>query len=232
MMDAAIRELIWRHLLLYGAVLALTIVIAVAVTKTKEQEMATKKTTPSGVVFEQQGGTLKVTFRGLKEKERWTLINLLRKNFLYQQARPVFENPDDEQPAFLIVRMLPHDHLTMMTLIHKAGGWSPPKKALAEMAKDGDGSGSIACPHGVDDWRKCRRCLGEVTSRELEGRSQVVEGLRQVVEDSNQIIVSVGCGNDGHVFHDPACPQCIEALANAPGEKGVYEVGTAEVPKK
>lgn len=135
-----------------------------------------KKTMPSGLVIEQQkGGTLKINFRGLNKKERWELINLLRKNFLYQQARPVFENEDAKEPAFLIVRMLPHDHLAMMELIHKAGGWSPSKEQLGRLAKEGDGTGSIACAHGTDDWRTCRKCLGEATSRELEAHGQAVD---------------------------------------------------------
>jgi hypothetical protein len=173
--DHAIRRMIWSSLAIYGIAVAMAVALGLWL-NTGEKEMGKKKTTPSGLVLEQQkGGTLKINFRGLNKPERWQLINLLRKNFLYQQARPVFENPDDKIPAHLILRMLPGDHMAMMQLIHKAGGWSPPKEALAEMAREGDGAGSIACPHGVDDWRKCRRCLGGMTSRELEERGQAVE---------------------------------------------------------
>lgn len=70
---------------------------------------------------------------GLTKDERNELVDLLRKNFLYQQpiaAHPQGVEPDPQNPAFLVVRMLPGHWERMMELIRKAGGWTMPDDSV------------------------------------------------------------------------------------------------------
>lgn len=67
---------------------------------------------------------------GLTKNERQELIDLLRKNFLYQQPAAAFSKddpaPDLSNPAFLVLRMIPGHWERMLELLHKAGGWVMP----------------------------------------------------------------------------------------------------------
>lgn len=63
------------------------------------------------------------------------LLDLLRKNFLYQQPRAVVRQdaPDDTEPEFLMLRMLPGHWRRMMELIKEAGGWELPPEELQRL---------------------------------------------------------------------------------------------------
>ena len=64
-----------------------------------------------------------VKTQGLNRKERIELVNLLRKNMLYQTPRPVFADPDAAEPTHVEMRFVFHHQQRILELIHKAGGW-------------------------------------------------------------------------------------------------------------
>lgn len=85
-------------------------------------------------------GTMRAEVRkqpaGLTRDERRELVDILRKNFLYQTPTAAWPNsdpnPDPRNPAFLILRMLPGHWEQMMRLINKAGGWTMPEQPQSE----------------------------------------------------------------------------------------------------
>ena len=72
----------------------------------------------------------------LTKDEHDELIDILRKNFLYQQpwtAWPKDEpEPEAKDPVFVLLKMLPGHWQQMMGLIHKAGGWVMPDEVIQE----------------------------------------------------------------------------------------------------
>lgn len=60
----------------------------------------------------------------LNRRERLELVDLLRKQLLYQTPKPIFRSEDDEHPAMVELRFIfPHYH-RIKELLNKAGGWT------------------------------------------------------------------------------------------------------------
>lgn len=59
----------------------------------------------------------------LNKRERLLLIDLLRRNLLYQTPKPVFEDSEAIDPKFVDLRFVFGQHQQILALIHKAGGW-------------------------------------------------------------------------------------------------------------
>jgi hypothetical protein len=62
----------------------------------------------------------------LNKREQLELVDLLRKNLLYQTPQPRFANPDDDEPAHVSVRMVFQHYQRVLELCNKAGGWALP----------------------------------------------------------------------------------------------------------
>lgn len=70
---------------------------------------------------------------GLTREERQELVDVLRKNFLYQQPmalhrveKPGDTVPEGTEPDYVGLRMIPGHWQRMMELLNKAGGWTMP----------------------------------------------------------------------------------------------------------
>ncbi len=55
-----------------------------------------------------------------------TLVDALRRSFLYQTPQPIFAKPDDEQPTQVVLKMPFGLYGRMMHIINEAGGWVLP----------------------------------------------------------------------------------------------------------
>lgn len=64
---------------------------------------------------------------GLNRREYRELVNLLRKNMLYQTPRPVFADSEDEKPTWVDMRFVFDHQQRILQLLHKHGGWTLPK---------------------------------------------------------------------------------------------------------
>ena len=72
----------------------------------------------------------------LNKRERLELIDLLRKQLLYQTPKPVYYNASDSDPVCVDLRFIFTAHNRILELIHKARGWVMPEKAKkARMAE-------------------------------------------------------------------------------------------------
>ncbi|KKL84167.1 hypothetical protein LCGC14_1967490 [marine sediment metagenome] len=79
------------------------------------------------------GKELRVDWARLPRKIERKLIDALRRSLLYQVPRPEFENPTDQHPKTLHVR-IPFKHFKdIMEIIGKAGGWTLPRAARDQL---------------------------------------------------------------------------------------------------
>jgi len=91
-------------------------------------------------MVKQKDGSFQASLRkqpaGLTRDERRELVDILRKNFLYQTPAAAWPKddpePDPRNPSFLVLRMLPGHWEQMMRLISKAGGWTMPEQPQSE----------------------------------------------------------------------------------------------------
>lgn len=88
--------------------------------------------------------------QGLNRNERQELVDLLRKNLLYQTPKPVFADPDDEQPTWVDLRMLFNHQQRILQLIHKAGGWVMPPDDKADLLRKHEEAARTAHGDGVN----------------------------------------------------------------------------------
>lgn len=124
--------------------------------------------------------------KGLTRKERQELVDLLRKNMLYQTPKPVFEG-DASQPTFVDMRFVFGQQQRILELIVKACGWTLPpeeqEKILLrheEMSRRaiGDGIdydlshldyGALVSMHGelkgIEELAPFRKAIGEELKR-------------------------------------------------------------------
>lgn len=122
--------------------------------------------------------------KGLSRRERRELVELLRRNLMYQTPRPVFASPDEDEPKWVQVRMLTHQHQRVLWLLDKAGGWT-----LSHEERTGL----------LDKYDKaCRRAYGDGTNynfsglefgdlvamhSEMEGVAELAD-FREAIEDA------------------------------------------------
>ncbi len=88
--------------------------------------------------------------QGLNRKERQELVDLLRKNFLYQTPRPIFADNADEHPVWVDMRLLFGHQQRILALIHKAGGWVMPPEEQAKLLAKHEEKARRAHGDGVD----------------------------------------------------------------------------------
>lgn len=111
------------------------------------------KTTPPIKVDTDSGGNLRARIdksKGLNRKERQELVDLLRKNFLYQTPRPIFADAGNEHPAWVDMRLLFEHQQRILQLIHKAGGWVLPPEERATLLAKHEENARRAHGDGVD----------------------------------------------------------------------------------
>lgn len=122
----------------------------------------------------------------LEHKEVAELVDVLRRQFIHQTPKPIFEELEPgpkATPKYMQLRMIPKAYYEMIRLIDKAGGWELDKEGRAKVAKDheararkayGDGErfDFTGCTpgdlyemyrdvDGVKDFEKFRAAIGE-----------------------------------------------------------------------
>ena len=88
--------------------------------------------------------------KGLTRAERQELVDLLRKNILYQTPRPIFADVDDEHPMHVDLRFLFHHQQRILMLLHKAGGWILPPEEKEKLLKQHEEAARQAHGNGID----------------------------------------------------------------------------------
>ncbi len=120
---------------------------------------------------------------GLNKKDSQVLVDLLRKNILYQTPKPIFSNIEDEHPTHVEMRFVFAHHLRVLKLIHKAGGWVLPEHAKVEIMKRHEQAARLAYGDGAD-YDLSHLSYGDMVAmfNELEGISEMSE-FRQALEE-------------------------------------------------
>ena len=76
---------------------------------------------------------------GLGRNKINALVDVLRRNFLYQTAKPIFASDEDEMPQHVILMMKPQAYISMMQLITEHGGWDlTPEQRQQVMKQHGE----------------------------------------------------------------------------------------------
>lgn len=68
----------------------------------------------------------------LTNEEAQALVDLLRRNFLYQRVQGV---RDSGEPPKVLVQIFLNDWNAMLRLLHKAGGWDLTREQKAQVAR-------------------------------------------------------------------------------------------------
>lgn len=111
------------------------------------------KATPQIKIDRDSGGNMRARLdknQGLNKAERQELVDLLRKNLLYQTPRPVFVNPDDEHPRWVDMRIVFEHQQRILALLHKAGGWVLPKDEQEKLLHQHEEAARRAHGNGID----------------------------------------------------------------------------------
>lgn len=133
------------------------------------------------------GGNLRARIdksQGLNKKERLELVDLLRKNMLYQTPRPVFADASDEHPTHVDLRFVfPHQQ-RILQLLHKAGGWTLPKSEQENILRKHEEAARVAYGDGVD-YDLSHLSYGDMLNmyRELEGVEELAP-FRDAIKDA------------------------------------------------
>lgn len=106
---------------------------------------------PNQLTVTQKGNTAHVNLgKGLNRKEYRELVNLLRKNMLYQTPKPVFADQGDEQPTWVDLRFVFAHQQRILQLIHKHGGWVMPPDEKKKLLQKHEEAARVAYGDGVD----------------------------------------------------------------------------------
>ena len=111
------------------------------------------KTDPPIKLDRDSGGNLRARIdksQGLNRKERAELVDLLRKNLIYQTPKPVFREHSDPHPTWVDLRFVFAHHQRILLLLHKAGGWTMPKDEKQKLLQKHEEEARTAHGDGVD----------------------------------------------------------------------------------
>jgi hypothetical protein len=111
------------------------------------------KPTPHLKLDKDSGGNLRVRIdknRGLNKKERLELVDLLRKNMVYQTPKPIFADVSDEHPTWVEMRFVFVHQQRILELLHKAGGWVLPPDDKQAILRKHEEKSREAFGNGVD----------------------------------------------------------------------------------
>lgn len=120
---------------------------------------------------------------GLSRKKNRELVDLLRRNLLYQTPRPFFASADDAVPVHVEVRMKPHHHERIIALIAEAGGWTLPPQEKKKLLEQHEAAARRAHGDGVD-YDFSNLGYGDLVAMhtELEGVTEMLP-FREAIED-------------------------------------------------
>lgn len=120
--------------------------------------------------------------KGLVKKERAELVDLLRKNLLYQIPKSIFANPDDDHPTHVEVRMVFSHQQRILQLIHKAGGWVMPPEDRQALLRRHEEAACTAHGDGTN-YDFSHLAYGDLIAmhRELEGIEEMTL-FREAIE--------------------------------------------------
>jgi hypothetical protein len=110
----------------------------------------------------------------LANKEVKELVDLLRKNLVYQTPRPLFAALEDEHPTHVEVRMLFQHHQRILELLHKAGGWTLPPDEKAKVMARHEEAARVAYGDGVN------YDLSHLSFGDLVGMHAELEGVPEM----------------------------------------------------
>lgn len=108
---------------------------------------------PNLKIDRDSGGNLRARIdksKGLNRKERDELVDLLRKNLLYQTPKPVFRDNADAHPTWVDLRFVFTHQQRILLLLHKAGGWTMPKDEKQKLLQKHEEAARTAHGDGID----------------------------------------------------------------------------------
>ncbi len=85
----------------------------------------------------------------LSSDENLELVDLLRRNLLYQTPRPIFSG-EDEQPSHVEMRLVFGHQQRILELINKAGGWVMKTEDRTEILRKHEAASRKAYGDGND----------------------------------------------------------------------------------
>lgn len=71
--------------------------------------------------------------QGLSKPECQELVDLLRKNLLYQTPRPCFADESDPEPTWVQLKLIHKHYCRILELLHQTGGWVLPVEEQERM---------------------------------------------------------------------------------------------------
>lgn len=145
-----------------------------------------QKASPNIKIDHDSGGNLRARLdknQGLSRKERQELVDLLRRNLLYQTPRPLFAEPGDEHPTWVDVRLVFAHQQRILQLIHRAGGWTLPPEEKKKVLMAHEERARVAYADGVD-YDFTGLSYGELVAmyQELEGVAELQQ-FRKAIGD-------------------------------------------------
>lgn len=120
--------------------------------------------------------------KGLNKKERLELIDLLRRNMIYQTPQPIFANEGDKEPSHVALRFVFLHQQRILVLLDKAGGWVMSPHEKKTVLKRHEESARVAHGDGDYDLKPLEYGALVAMHEELEGIEEM-DDFRGAIEE-------------------------------------------------